>query len=107
MVTVGMNYEVLAGKESAFESVFDSVLGLMKSLPGHEETQLFRAVASPQSYLIVSRWRDRGAFDAFIKSPQFLKVTEWGKSQVLAGRPRHEVYGDEPSPPAGRCPVAH
>ncbi|MCG3128422.1 MAG: hypothetical protein CHACPFDD_03310 [Phycisphaerae bacterium] len=107
MVTVGMNYDVLAGKEAAFETMFDAVLTLMKGLPGHEETQLFRAVVSPQSYLIVSRWSDRAAFDAFVKSPQFQKVTDWGKSQVLAGRPKHEVYGEEHGPQGGRCPVAH
>lgn len=108
MVTVGMNYDVLEGKQNAFESVFARVLEIMGGLPGHQHTELFRSVTSPRSYLIVSQWSNRADFDAFIKSDQFLKVADWGKSQILASRPRHEVYGDSPSPaPAasGGCPA--
>ncbi len=94
MVTVGMNYEVLPGKEHAFESVFARVLEIMKTLPGHADTHLYREVGNPSMYLIVSRWRDRAAFEAFIGSEQFRRVADWGSSQVLAGRPRHEVYGE-------------
>ena len=112
MVTVGMNYEVLPGKEHAFEQVFERVVAIMESLPGHDETHLYRAVSSERAYLIVSRWSDRAAFDAFTKSERFLKVTDWGKEQILAARPRHEVYGSEPPappPPAEppRCPMGH
>lgn len=114
MVTVGMNYEVIPGKEIAFETVFDRVLHLMKSLPGHQETRLYKAANDPRSYLIVSQWTDRAAFEAFTHSEQFRKITDWGKSQILAARPKHEVYGDAPAPgaaaitpDAGRCPVAH
>ena len=28
----------------------------------------------------------------FIKSDSFAKVTNWGKEQILAGRPKHQVY---------------
>lgn len=101
MVTVGMNYEVVPGKEQAFESVFARVLETMKSLPGHGDTHLYREVGNPRMYLIVSRWSDRAAFEAFVASEQFRKVADWGKSQILAGRPRHEVYG-EPAGPEGR-----
>jgi heme-degrading monooxygenase HmoA len=43
-------------------------------------------------YLIVSDWADRGAFDAFIGSEAFRSVANWGKEQILAGRPTHEIY---------------
>ena len=108
MVTVGMNYEVLAGKNDAFERVFHKVVEIMNTLDGHQETQLYRAVLNPQAYLIVSRWSERAAYEAFTKSEQFLKVTDWGKEQILAARPTHEVYGGEsPSVGASGCPVAH
>ena len=109
MVTVGMNYDVLPGKEQAFEQVFGKVVEIMKALPGHDETHLYRAVANDRAYLIISRWSNRAAFDAFTKSERFLKVASWGKEQILATRPRHEVYGsDEASPPGSPygCPVA-
>lgn len=107
MVTIGMNYEVIPGKEAAFEAVFDKVLGVMRALPGHQETTLYKAVPNPRMYLIVSKWRDKASFDAFIASEQFRKVTDWGKSQILAGRPTHEVYGaEEPPTAAAACPVS-
>lgn len=107
MVTIGMNYEVIPGKETAFETVFDKVLGAMQALPGHQETTLYKAVVNPRMYLIVSKWGDKAAFDAFIASEQFRKVADWGKSQILAGRPRHEVYGaEETSGAGGACPMS-
>ena len=92
MITVGMNYQVLPGKGQAFEDVFKAVLGVMREMPGHTESHLYRDAFDPQSYLIVSDWNDRTAFDAFIQSEQFRKVANWGKEQILAGRPRHEYY---------------
>lgn len=108
MVTVGMNYQVLPGKEELFESVFKKVLHVMGNLEGHVKTNLYRDVDNAGSYMILSEWTDRGNFDAFIASDQFRSVANWGKEQVLATRPSHQYYGDAPPPPAaaGRCPVA-
>ena len=116
MVTVGMNYQVLEGKGELFESVFKKVIGIMDKLDGHVKTGLFANVDDGNTYLIMSEWSDRAAFDAFIASDQFRNVVNWGKEEVLAGRPSHEYYGndsacDKPAPsqrPAtGGCPVAH
>lgn len=109
MVTVGMNYEIIAGKESQFEVMFEKVLDIMSTTAGHGETVLYSGVRNKQMYLIVSRWSDRASFDAFTSSDQFIKVVDWGKEKILASRPKHDIYGDvEPtsSAPAG-CPVAH
>lgn len=92
MVTVGMNYTVLPGKEAVFERAFTQVLAVMKEMPGHTESHLYRDVADARAYLIVSEWNDRAQFDAFVRSEQFAKVTNWGKEQILAGRPKHQVY---------------
>jgi heme-degrading monooxygenase HmoA len=92
MVTIGMNYRVLPGKEQAFENMFRAVLATMNDMPGHTGSSLFRDVNDPQKYLILSDWNDRDAFDAFIASDKFRGVANWGKEQVLAGRPTHEYY---------------
>lgn len=92
MVTIGMNYTVLPGKESVFERAFGQVLTVMKEMPGHSVSHLYRDVSMANSYLIVSEWNDQEQFNAFIKSEQFAKVTNWGKEQILAGRPKHQVY---------------
>lgn len=108
MITVGMNYEVIEGKQALFEDVFDKVLVVMNAMPGHTRSRLYRDVKSANRYLIISEWSDRAAFDAFVKSDRFRSVTNWGKEQVLASRPHHEVYGDErPGVKASGCPVAH
>lgn len=92
MVTVGMNYRVLPGKEKAFEDVFNAVLGKMQGIEGHSKSFLYRDVNDRQNYLIVSDWSDRKAFDGFIASDAFRSVANWGKEQILAGRPSHEYY---------------
>lgn len=92
MVTIGMNYLVLPGKEAVFENAFQAVLAAMQSMPGHSASHLFKEVSTPQNYLILSDWNDKAAFDAFIASDSFRKVANWGKEQILAGRPKHEVY---------------
>jgi heme-degrading monooxygenase HmoA len=92
MITVGMNYMVLPGKEKVFEDVFESVLKVMNQSEGHSVSRLFKDVHEAQRYLIISDWNDRGAFDGFIASDQFRGVVNWGKEQILAGRPTHDYY---------------
>ena len=93
MITVGMNYETLPGKEETFEKAFANVLEVMKNMAGHQNSFLYRDVHKPNSYLIISEWSDRSAFDTFIRSERFAKVVSWGKEQILASRPRHQIYG--------------
>jgi len=92
MVTIGMNYQVLPGKNEVFEKAFTAVLEVMKDSPGHTRSFLYKDVSNAQSYLIVSEWNDQTAFGVFTKSDAFARVTNWGKEQILAGRPSHQVY---------------
>jgi len=87
-----MNYVVLPGKEETFEVAFRGVLKAMRGQPGHTESNLWKDTANPHSYLITSEWSDRAAFEAFIQSESFKKIANWGREQILAGRPRHQIY---------------
>lgn len=115
MITIGMNYQVLPGKEPAFEQVFAAVLKLMDQMAGHHRTRLYRDVTDQARYLIVSDWSDRAAFDRFIASPQFRSVADWGRQRILAERPSHDYYetsrpvhdGDTTAMASGGCPVHH
>lgn len=115
MVTVGMNYRVVPGREPDFERVFQGVVKILAAEPEHVSTRLFRACEAVPDYLIVSEWSDRTAFEGFIGSDAFRRVASWSLDGVLRGRPSHEVYetggptehvtraaSDSP-----RCPVAH
>ncbi len=97
MVTIGMNYAVLAGKEQIFEDACAKVLQTMQGIDGHEQSRLYRGVGSSDTdsggdYLIVSRWHSEQAFDDFVASDTFKKVTNWGAQNILADRPRHTTY---------------
>ena len=54
MVTIGMNYQVLPGKEEVFEKAFGAVLNVMKDSPGHTTSFLYKDGNNANSYLIVS-----------------------------------------------------
>ena len=92
MITVGMNYRVIPGKESDFEEKFAAVLGALNAAPGHTSSTLWKDVADGASYLITSEWNDEQAFKDFITSDAFRSVTNWGKEQILSGRPQHKIY---------------
>ena len=93
MITVGMNYQVLEGKESTFEKAFEGILRALQETDGHVSSHLYTDVHTPSSYLIISEWNDTVAFETFISSDKFRNVTAWGKEQILSGRPSHTVYG--------------
>ncbi len=105
MITVGMNYEVIDGKQQEFEKVFAKVLEVMNKMTGHHESHLYSDVFKRNSYLIVSEWSDDRAFDAFTSSEQFRNVVDWGKEKILAARPKHEIFGREKAKTGG-CPVS-
>jgi heme-degrading monooxygenase HmoA len=92
MVTIGMNYTVLPGKEATFETAFRNVITAMASISGHTVTKMFRNIDDARNYVILSDWSDRKAFDDFIASDAFRKVANWGKENILAGRPSHNYY---------------
>ena len=107
VVTIGMNYHVLDGKEQVFEDACRKVLDVMDGAPGHDGSELFRRVdAEEGEYLIVSRWHDEGAFRAFIASDTFKKVTSWGLNHILAGRPTHTTYRTDADGTDGDTPRA-
>ena len=92
MITVGMNYHVIAGKQTEFEQKFEAVIGALKAAAGHTSSTLWKDVSDDASYLITSEWSEEQAFKDFIQSPAFRDVTNWGKEQILSGRPQHKIY---------------
>ena len=96
MVTIGMNYDVLPGKEELFERKFRLVIESFRQDSGHLRSRLFCEVDNTGSYLIHSEWESREAFFAFVRSDAFRAVTDWGKEEILAGRPRHRVFDEDP-----------
>jgi len=92
MITVGMNYHVIEGKQQDFEEKFAAVIGALNAAEGHTSSTLWKDVDDGASYLITSEWSDEEAFTSFIRSDAFHSVTDWGKEQILSGRPQHKIY---------------
>ena len=92
MITIGMNYKVLPGKEDNFERMFNNVLHSLGSVTGHSKSALYKDVNDLQSYLIVSEWASEDAFATFVRSEKFQSVVTWGNENILADRPVHTVY---------------
>ena len=80
------------GKQQDFEDKFSAVIGALRADAGHTSSTLWKDVSDAASYLITSEWSDEDAFKAFISSQAFRDVTNWGKEQILSGRPQHKVY---------------
>ena len=99
MITVSMIYEVIEGKQKEFETVFAEMLELMETMTGHRESHLYREVNRPNSYLIISEWTDREAFEDFTRSERFRDVVGGSKKQMLNSRPRHEIFERSNLPP--------
>jgi heme-degrading monooxygenase HmoA len=95
MTTIGMHYDVVAGKEEEFERGFLNVIEHLKTVPGHVESHLYEDVQTVGSYVILSEWQTKESFTAFLQSDAFKQVTSWGKAEILRGRPRHKVYTNE------------
>ena len=88
-----MNYYVIAGKEEVFEAACNNVLEAMSGMDGHDESEIYRRVdGEDPTYLILSRWSSEEAFHEFVASDAFKKVTNWGKENILRGRPQHTTY---------------
>lgn len=92
MITVGMNYHVIEGKQEDFEKKFSAVITALQAAQGHTSSTLWKDVGDGASYLITSEWSDEQAFQDFIRSDAFRAVTNWGKEQILSGRPQHKIY---------------
>ncbi len=92
MITVGMNYHVIEGKQEDFEAKFAGILSALETAQGHTQSSLWKDVNDEAAYLITSEWSDENAFQDFIRSAAFRSVTDWGKEQILSGRPQHKIY---------------
>lgn len=93
MVTIGMNYTVIPGKEQIFEDACAKVIETMGGIDGHDTSSLYRKVGEGDPiYLISSVWTEEQAFNDFIASDAFKKVTNWGALNILSGRPSHTTY---------------
>ncbi len=100
MLTVGLKCQIHAGKEKIFERKCHRLLRSVQDSPGHFCTQLYRSPFQKHTYLIISQWETREAFNTFVTSDQFHTASIWATATILAAQPRHIVCGEAGAVPA-------
>lgn len=60
---------VAASESDALVAAFRRRARLVESAPGFLDLQVWRSDRDPEEVLMVSRWRDRAAFTAYMRSP--------------------------------------
>ncbi len=78
MITVGMNYHVIPGKQKDFEDKFAAVMGALNAAAGHTSSTLWKDVADD-----ASSWSDEQALRSHSKS---LRDVTIGAEEQMAGR---------------------
>lgn len=91
MISIGLYYDVVPGREKEFEDVFNAVRKSLEGTKGFVSAVLYRRVDKPNSYLIYSEWESLEAFRAFIASRPFKEVTT-SYREMFERRPYNKVY---------------
>lgn len=75
-----------------FECLFCSRAKMIDRMPGFLGMQVLRASAEAEPYLIVSYWKERASFDAWVGSPEFVEGHKRGFEDIQKAK----EAGEEP-----------
>jgi heme-degrading monooxygenase HmoA len=81
-------------KEGAADEVverFASSRGFVQEFPGFVSMEVLRS-AGDNEVLVITRWRDKDAFDSWVQSDEFKKAHGRGGSDLLRGHPQMSTY---------------
>lgn len=71
MIVVANRIFVAPGQETAFEERFRQRAGLVERAPGFIRHQVLRPLNPEHPYVVMTTWRDRASFEAWVQSPAF------------------------------------
>jgi heme oxygenase (staphylobilin-producing) len=94
-------------KEGAADQVverFANSRGNVQGFPGFVSMEVLNSEAGDE-VLVITRWRDKEAFDSWVHSESFKKAHGRGGGDLLRGHPQMGTYEvaveREPGPPGG------
>ncbi|MFA9429999.1 antibiotic biosynthesis monooxygenase [Egicoccus sp. AB-alg2] len=90
------------GRGEVLEQRFAARAGEVEKVDGFESFELLRPTEGFDRYLVVTRWRDEAAFEAWMSSNAFQKGH--AQSQADAARAEASEGGGHPGVPAGGGP---
>ncbi len=71
MYVVNNRVLVANGWEEIFEERFRQRAGQINQQPGFIDMQILRPEAQDTPYIVMTRWQDKGAFEAWVSSDDF------------------------------------
>ena len=91
MVVVMNRIPVAEGRESEFEQTFAARDRAVDQMPGFVDLQVLRP-SEGRTYVVMTRWRSREAFEAWTKSEAFINAHRKQSPGLAAERPTLEIY---------------
>jgi heme oxygenase (mycobilin-producing) len=88
--------EVPEGRGEVLEQRFAARAGEVEKVDGFESFELLRPTEGTDRYLVVTRWRDDAAFQAWVNSPAFQKGHAQSQADATAEAPEHGHGGGHP-----------
>ena len=92
MIAIFNSLPVKEGKADRVVERFRESRGAVQDFPGFISMEVLRAEAGDE-VLVVTRWRDRAAFESWVHSDEFARVHGRGGSEgLLRGHPTMSSY---------------
>lgn len=92
MIAIMNSLPVVEGAADAVVGRFAGSRGHVQDFPGFVSMEVLKS-AEEDEVLVVTRWRDREAFDAWVGSEEFAKAhSRGGTQELLRGHPKMSSY---------------
>jgi heme-degrading monooxygenase HmoA len=91
MIVVMNRISVTEGREADFEKTFKERDRAVDLVPGFIDMQVLRP-AEGRTYVVVTRWKSRGAFDQWTQSEAFIAAHRKQSPGLAESRPILEIY---------------
>ena len=92
MIAITNSLPVVEGAADAVVERFAGSRGHVQDFPGFVSMEVLKSVEGDE-VLVVTRWEDRKAFEAWVASEEFAKAHARGGTQgLLRGHPRMSTY---------------
>lgn len=110
MIAIINRLPVKEGAAGEVVERFANSRGNVQDFPGFISMEVLRSEEADDEVLVITRWRDRDSFDAWVASDEFKKAhARGGGGELLRGHPQMGAYEiaveREPSGSAGVPPA--
>ncbi len=93
MFIVANRVPVAAGWEETFEERFQKRAGQVDKQPGFVRMQILRPESNDAPYVVLTTWKDKAAFEAWVGSPDFrLAHSNPMPKEAFAGEGKMEMH---------------